>query len=147
MQHKMQCEKATKSGVAQANDNHARAIQGVSESLQESIDRLDQANIKIHNEKVTREEFKTQIGTLTQQLQDSDKDHRADRERLGEAIQDLNYTNSEDLRALEDKIRRVKAKQNEKIDKAHVESRLSHIEEIQKEEADKTQVEQAMQDV
>ena len=147
MQNKMQCEKATKSEVAQANENHARAIQGVSESVQESIDRLDQANIKIHNEKVTREEFKTQIGTLTQQLQDSDKDHRADRERLGEAIQDLNFTNSEDLRALEDKIRRVKATQNEKVDKAHVESRLSHIEELQKEKADKTQVEQAMQDV
>ena len=68
-----------------------RAIQGVSESMQESIDRLDQANIKIDNEKVTREEFKTQIGALTQQLQDSDKGHRADRKRLGEAIQDLNF--------------------------------------------------------
>ena len=78
MQHKMQCEKATKSEVEKSNENHARTIQGVSESVQDSIDRFDQANIKIHNENLTREELKTQIGTLTQQLQDSGKDHRAD---------------------------------------------------------------------
>ena len=138
MQHQTQCEKAIKSEVAKANENHARGIRGVSDSVQESTDGLNQANIKIQDEKATREELKTEIGTLTQQLEDSDKNHRADRQRLGEAFQDVKISERWKTKSEGSEPHKMRRQ------KAYVESRMSHIEEIQMEKADKMHMEQAM---